>query len=369
MAGFIARLTPKEGLLSGWGGLGRFWLGIFVLLGLFAGVIQTLGPHEVPRAGPPARQPEAAADHAPPAAIRTARADRKPAAGESTRQPGRISPGPISDPDPALLEPTRGIPPAFLPRISADGRAAMHEYASGFDPTTRRPRVGIVIAGIGMSEADSLSAIRHLPRGVTLAISPYADNVDRLLAAARLAEQEYLLSIPMEPQGFPVNDPDNRHALMTSVTMQENQTRLDWVLSRLSGYVGVTNALGPMRGERLSGLEEQFNTVLEDVAARGLLFVDARPGQPLLPSAWNRDVDVIIDIDPVDEASVDSRLEALTKLALDKGSALGLVSIPRPVTLDRVTAWTNTLAEKGLVLAPVSALALPPAKPDEDAEK
>ena len=29
-----------------------------------------------------------------------------------------------------------------------------------------------------------------------------------------------------------------------------------------------------------------------------------------------------------------SRLDALTQLALDKGAALGLVSVPRPVTLD-----------------------------------
>jgi polysaccharide deacetylase 2 family uncharacterized protein YibQ len=46
---------------------------------------------------------------------------------------------------------------------------------------------------------------------------------------------------------------------------------------------------------------------------------------------------------------------------LDKGSALGLVSVPRPVTLARVAAWTTTLAAKGLALTPVSALVLPPA--------
>ena len=34
-----------------------------------------------------------------------------------------------------------------LPRISADGRAPMAAYAAGFDPSSRRPRVGILIAG------------------------------------------------------------------------------------------------------------------------------------------------------------------------------------------------------------------------------
>ena len=70
----------------------------------------------------------------------------------------------------------------------------------------------------------------------------------------------------------------------------------------------------------------------------------ARPPSSL---AWNRSVDLLIDEDPVDAATLDKRLEALTHIALDKGSALGIVSVPRPVTVERVAAWTNTLAAKG----------------------
>ncbi len=240
----------------------------------------------------------------------------------------------------------------------------MAAYAAGFDPSSLRPRVGLLVAGIGMSQAASLSAIKDLPGGVTLAISPYAGDIEHLLATARVTEHEYLLSVPMEPQGYPMNDPDDRHALMSSLPPAENLERLRWVLSRLSGYVGVTSALGQMRGERLADLPDQFNPVLREVARRGLLFVDARTGQPPAAHAWNRSVDMVIDNDPVDAATLDQRLDALTHMALDKGSALGLVMVPRPVTVARVAAWTNALGEKGLALAPVSALALPPAKQD-----
>jgi len=51
---------------------------------------------------------------------------------------------------------------------------------------------------------------------------------------------------------------------------------------------------------------------------------------------------------------------------LDKGSALGIISTPRPLTVGRVVAWANTLASKGLALAPVSALVLPPATQDQE---
>jgi polysaccharide deacetylase 2 family uncharacterized protein YibQ len=224
----------------------------------------------------------------------------------------------------------------------------------------------MLIAGIGMSEADSLAAIKSLPGGVTLAISPYASNVGHLLDLARINEHEYLLAIPMEPQGYPVNDPDDRHALMTSLPPAENLDRLRWVLSRFGGYVGVTSAIGPMRGERLAGVPDQLGSVLEEVGHRGLLFVDARAGYPTLPHAWNRPIDVVIDDDPVDAVLLDQRLDALSHVALDKGSALGIVWVPRPVTLSRVAAWTNTLAARGLALAPVSALVLPPAKRDAE---
>jgi polysaccharide deacetylase 2 family uncharacterized protein YibQ len=335
------------------------------MFGIGAGVLETLAPTPIPTiqpVGPIVHSDPLPAEHKP--------SDAKPHAPDQASavptRPGRDIAGPIADPDPSLEEPYPGSPTLKLPRISPDGRPPMAAYAAGFDPSNLRPRVGIVIAGIGMNESDSLATIKNLPEGVTLAISPYAGDLSHQLEIARMTEHEYLLSVPMEPQGYPVNDPDDRHALMTSLPPAENLTRLRWVLSRLTGYVGITSALGPMRGERLAGVPDQFDSVLEEVAHRGLFFVDARTGQSRLPHAWNRSVDVVIDDDPVNAATVDQRLDALTHIALDKGSALGLVGVPHPVALARVTAWTSTLTTKGLTLAPVSALVQPPAKQEHE---
>jgi hypothetical protein len=264
-----------------------------------------------------------------------------------------------------MLEPVPNNPKLLLPRISIDGRAPMAAYAAGFDPSSLRPRVGVLVAGIGMSDSNSVAAIKTLPGGITLAISPYAPEMGHLLGIARSYEHEYLVSVPMEPEGYPVNDPDDRVALMTSLPPAENLTRLQAILGRLSGYVGVTNALGSMRGERLTGMPDQFASVLTEVGNRGLLFVDARTGQKIQTHAWNRSADLVLDDDPLDAAMLDNRLDALTHLALDKGSALGVVSAPRPVAVERVMAWANTLASKGLILAPLSALVQPPAKQDQ----
>jgi hypothetical protein len=234
----------------------------------------------------------------------------------------------------------------------------MQVYAAGFDRSSRRARIGLVLAGVGLNQSDSEAAIRSLPGGITLAFSPYAINPAKLLAAARLAEHEYLLSIPMEPQGFPLNDPGPR-ALMTNLTPEQNVERLDWVLSRIAGYVGATGALGGLRGERLAGMADQMTPVLRVLAERGLLYIDPRPGAAALPVVWERSVDLVID-EPPDAAQIDDKLMQLVRVAHDKGSALGLAGTVSPVTTARIAAWASGLLADGLALTPVSALVRPP---------
>jgi hypothetical protein len=345
-------------MLSGWRGLGAFWLVVLLLVGGTAVVLQTLGP-PAGESGPatPPRVAAAAKPVPPPAAPLVSATREVPPAD----RPGRDVPGPIADPDPALLVAAPGATTATLPRIADDGRRPMQVYAAGFDRSSRRPRVAILLAGIGLNEQDSMRAIRDLPGAVTLAISPYAAHLPRLLTAARLAEHEFLLAIPMEPQGFPANDPGPR-ALMTSVSPAENLDRLHWLLGQVQGYVGVTNALGMLRGERFAGVPEQMSPLLADLARRGLLYVDARPpdagGQATQHDAWSRDVDLVVDEPPDD---IDVKLAQLEQIAHDRGDALGLAGAPTPVTLQHLIAWANGLLDRGLALAPVTALARPPA--------
>ena len=339
-------------LIAGWRGLGLFWLAVGVVLAAGGVTLQLLGPP-----GQPAPRPVASAAAprqepvprpAPPVMVAQAKAPR----------PGRDTPGPVADPDPALLEPAPGSKSDLLPHIAEDGRMPMQVYAAGFDSSTRRPRVGLIMAGIGLNQADSEAAIRTLPGGITLAISPYAANPAKLLTAARAAEHEYLLSLPMEPQGFPVNDAGPQ-ALMTNLPPEQNHARLQAALSHLAGYVGATGALGSLRGERFAALPDQMNPVLNELAARGLLYADPRPGSARPHGVWGRTVDVLVD-EPPSAMAIDDKLAELVRLAREKGSALGLVGVVRPVTTGRIAAWANGLAADGLVLAPVSALVEPP---------
>ncbi len=254
-----------------------------------------------------------------------------------------------------LLEASSLYQNGQLPRIGSDGRTARETYAASFNTSDTRPRVAILLAGIGMNEADSMTAL-GLPAQVSLAVTPYATRLDRLVPAAREAGHELLLSLPMEPQGFPLNDPGNR-ALLTGASPVANAQLLEWALTRFTSYVGVTGALGRMRGERFAAALDQMKQVRDTLANRGLLYVDPRPNvvwtrqqASLLPS---RGIDVVLD-DPQGGAEIDKALVRLEKVARDRGSAMGLAGRPSPLAVDRIAVWAAGLDARGVALAPVS---------------
>jgi uncharacterized protein len=345
-------------LIAEWRGLGVFWLVVALLVGAGAVTLQVLGPPSAQPALPVATEAPSRPAPPPPPVVQQFPKPGPQTEAPPPQRPGRDTPGPIADPDPALLEPVGGAPSNPLPRIAADGRMPMQVYAAGFDGSTRRPRVGLLLAGVGLNQAESEVAVRSLPGGITLAFSPYSQNLAKLLGFARSAEHEYLLSIPMEPQGFSLNDPGPQ-ALMTNLPPEQNRKRLQWALSRLAGYVGTTGALGRLRGERFASMSEEMQPVLAEIAQRGLLYVDPRPGATPLPLVWSRPVDLVVD-EPEAPADIDDKLAQLTRLAREKGSALGLATAVRPATIARIATWANGLQANGLVLAPVSALVRAP---------
>jgi uncharacterized protein len=338
-----------------------FWLVVLLAGAGGALTLQILGPPSRP---PPAQPvPRRAATAAAPVQAKIPPATALRPAPQTTAQdgPGRSTPGPIADPDPGLLERAPDFPDHQLPRIAEDGRRPMQVYAAGYDPSSHRPRVGLLLAGMGVDMSASAQAVRLLPGGVTLAVSPHARSVSKLLAAARMAEHEYLVSIPMERGAYSPDDL-RAHALTTRTTPAASAKELEWALSRFEGYVGAAAVPARVLGERGTAVPDGMDPMLQALAQRGLLYIGRRPDGARLPFVWSRGVDLVID-EPDRAASIDAKLAELDRIAEEKGSALGLAEAPRTVTLERIAAWANELDAKGLALAPVSALAQPPAPP------
>ena len=261
--------------------------------------------------------------------------------------------GRIAEPDPALLEPSRAFPTAGLPRIDANGRLPRLVYRRPGPPPGARPRIALLLAGLGLAAADSRAAIDRLPGAVSLAFSAYTPNPEALLAAARSRGHEILASLPMEANGYPWNDAGPR-SLLTGNPPAANRENLEWAMSRLQGYVGLTGASDGLYGERFADQSSSFALVLDEASRRGLLYVDPRPGAPA-PPGTGRAVDVIID-DPPTRADMEAKLILLERAARDHGTALGLAGPLRPATVERLAAWTEDIEKRGYRLVPVSAL-------------
>ncbi|WP_137126438.1 divergent polysaccharide deacetylase family protein [Roseomonas sp. HF4] len=309
-----------------------------------------------PTLDPPAAAPVAAPP--PPAApAPVVAAAPPPAAPEppplpTPAAPRREAARRIPPPDPALLETTRH---GMVPRLGPEGRTSIRAYGRDFDRRDSRPRVAVVVADIGLSATQTEEAIRRLPPQVALALSPYAARPAQAAERARERGMETLISIPMEPAGYPLNDPGDR-ALLTGRPMAENLDLLDWALSRAQGYVGAIGAVGGMRGERFAALEGSIGPVQEVLLGRGLLYLDPRPGAPPPARAWGRSVDVLLDEPAGTGGEIDRRLAELERIARDRGGALGLAGAASPVVVERLAAWAAGLDDRGLVLAPVSAM-------------
>jgi uncharacterized protein len=316
------------------------------------GAAQPAGPPAAPAHPNPAAQAPAQAPIAPtvppsPPANRTETATPAPQALPTG--PESLTPAP----DAALIEHGKDGP---LPIVAADGRKARLVYARPYDATNPRPRIAIIVSDLGQSTAATEAAIQNLPGSVTLAFNPYGQRLDYWAARARAAGHEVLTLVPMEPVNYPANDPGPQ-TLLTTLTSPENRERLNWSLSRFTGYVGVLS----LAGSRYTTALESIRPTLEEINGRGLLFVDSRSslrssafriaGEIGLPRAINnRFIDVQASRDDIDR-----RLDELVKLASNSGFAVG-IGQPYPATIERVAAFVRTADDRGLSIAPVSAI-------------
>jgi polysaccharide deacetylase 2 family uncharacterized protein YibQ len=231
-------------------------------------------------------------------------------------------------------------------------------YARPFAARDDRPKVAVVMAGLGLSAAATEAAIKRLPPEVTLVFDPYGANLEQWLGLAREYGHEVLLSLPMEPASFPIDDP-GPFALMTTVPPEENQKRLEFLLGRLGGYVGMAGRMG----SRFTASDAHLRPVLTVLKARGLLYFDDQAsadslapriaGELGVPRVLNN---VVLDAVP-SRAAVDAKLAELDALARFSAAAVA-VGHPYPSTIERVAAWAAGLQGRNLVLAPISALAI-----------
>ncbi|MBE7218593.1 MAG: divergent polysaccharide deacetylase family protein [Caulobacteraceae bacterium] len=239
-------------------------------------------------------------------------------------------------------------PGGLLPIIAKDGRTPFQAYARPFTPNGK-PRIALVVGGLGLNATATRAAISRLPPEVTLSFVPYADGLQGWIDQARAAGHETVLEAPMEPVDYPNNDPGPM-TLMAKATPADLARRMETLLSRATGYMALTNYLGGRFLQSDSAMQA-FTGVLR---ARGLGFIDDGQAARRGGGVPRASADTVIDQD-LSAEGIDRQLAALEAAALARGGALG-AGFAYPVTVDAIVKWAAGLPNRGYQLAPASAM-------------
>ena len=267
---------------------------------------------------------------------------------------------PLTPASPLPRAPIAGLsqpsPTGPLPIIAADGRKPSQVYARPFRGDTGKPKIAIIVGGLGFNARVTQSAIDELPVDVTLSFVPYTADLQSWLDRARARGHEVMIELPMEPFD-PEADDTGPQTLLAAGSGRDNIARLENLLSRATGYFGVTN----YQGARFAASGQASAPVAQALKQRGLVFVGnalgprtafgveaSRAGLPF--TSADRIIDAQRDAEKIDE-----QLLNLEALALQNGSALGS-GFAFPVTIDQIDDWARNLSMRGYVLAPASAV-------------
>jgi polysaccharide deacetylase 2 family uncharacterized protein YibQ len=159
-----------------------------------------------------------------------------------------------------------------------------------------------------------------------------------------------MIEVPMQPVNFPDNDPGPQ-TLMANARTDDVISKLNWALSRATGFFAVSNYQGGAFFKDKSGV----STLMQNLKSRGVAFIDDGSAKGL-DGAWARaSADRIID-NQINATAISAQLGGLEATAKSRGAALG-TGFSYPVTLAVAQKWTQQLDAKGIQLAPASAIA------------
>ena len=216
-------------------------------------------------------------------------------------------------------------------------------------------RIAVVIDDLGIDRRRSERSL-SLPPAVTLAFLSYGRHSPALAARAFKEGHEILLHLPMEPLGGTIN-PGPR-ALLVDHSPTEIAARILWGLSRVPQSVGINNHMG----SRFTADPGAMASVMAIIGQRELLFLDSRTtsASTAAAAAGAAEIpflarDIFLDPEGPATPDIERRLEALVVLAKRRGQAIG-IGHPYDATLAALEKWAPALADRDVVLVPLTAL-------------
>ncbi|MBR1649101.1 MAG: divergent polysaccharide deacetylase family protein [Alphaproteobacteria bacterium] len=215
------------------------------------------------------------------------------------------------------------------------------------------PKIAIVIDDMGVSPKRTKD-IAELAFPLTVSFLTYAQNLPSQIANSQASGQEIMAHLPMEPQVM-----QNYTSTMLLVKMSDEEIlkNLKIMLDAIPQAKAVNNHMG----SRFTEDKHRMDVVMDELAARGLNFLDSQttPRSQGMNSAREHHVktamrDVFLDnLDDFDY--ITNQLHKVETIAREKGYAIA-IGHPKAQTYAALKAWLPGIKEKGLELVPMSNL-------------
>ncbi|HIJ38633.1 MAG TPA: divergent polysaccharide deacetylase family protein, partial [Rhodospirillaceae bacterium] len=236
----------------------------------------------------------------------------------------------------------------------AKGQQAWEKFAVPAPSPAGRPMIAIIIDDMGLDRRRS-ERVLQLPGPLSISFMSYAEDLVRQTTEAKARGHELMMHVPMEPLSEEVDAGPG--VLSESSSESELRQRIVSDLDRFTGYVGINNHMG----SKFTAFAPGMRLLMAELHRRGLLFIDSMTTEHSVGMALSRQAgvpsaarNVFLDND-ADIASVKTQLTRLEDLARHQGMAVA-IGHPRDATIAALAVWLPSLAEKGLVLVPVTAI-------------
>ncbi len=243
-----------------------------------------------------------------------------------------------------------------LPIVGPGGLRPFDYYARPWSGA-RGTRIAIVVGGLGISQTGTMRAVRELPEEITLAFAANGNSLSRWVPEARRNGHEVLLQVPMEPFGYPQNNP-GRGTLASDKSSATNIANLRADMASATSYTGIMNYLGG----RFLASADALEPVMREIGERGLMFLDDGTSVQSLSGEYARAfgmphafADMVLD-EQVSRDAILKKLDELERVAYRKGYAIGVAS-GFDESLTAIAEWAEEAGARGIEIVGVSTLA------------
>ena len=158
------------------------------------------------------------------------------------------------------------------PRHSTTKKKVPTHPAKGFLESHKgEPRIAIILDDVGLGHMKAFKKALNIPYPLTFAILPFRRYSRECAAMARGRGFDMIVHMPMEPDGYPREDP-GPGAIFEKDSRELIEKKIQAAIDNIQYAVGMNNHMG----SKATSVPFTMRVVMRKLKAEGLFFIDSR---------------------------------------------------------------------------------------------